>query len=621
MNIHTYVLPKPLILFTLLAGLIRAITASATPQVIYLDQGKAWNDSNRHAFYSQDQGSQVIPLKWIQALKQTNGAAFLADDLNRYGYLSNPASPTPGLPVGFTVNGDHLGITCAACHVRQIQVDGKIYRVDGGPAITDFQSFARDLGLAVQNILGDAKQFAAFADQILGKTATAPQTAELHKQVEDWNLPYATIMSRSLPVDQPWGPARLDAVGMIFNRLTGLDIGTSPDHIIAENILKADVPVRYPFLWNAPIQDKTQWSAFADNGNALLGLSRNLGEVIGVFNHFYPEKDPGQLVLGVNYLKTNTANFHGLSTLEDLIKKIGPPRWPWLTGPYAVDQKLAAQGQAIYQSATKTEAGGCAGCHGIRQGAMRSFQKTWATPICDVQTDIRQFELLNRTAKTGVLAGAKIPFLDKPALKAEDEPAINILGLAVIGSILQHDTKLGMDLEAFTEHELEKIPALTGIKTTQVLQSHAEKLKLLQTRFIKQGFTDLQGAFKQHTRHEADNNSICKDDFHTISPKLGYESRVLQGIWATAPYLHNGTIPTLADLLEPVAKRTPSFKVGNEYDPGKIGLAKQQHQFDFTLQTTACDQQDSGNSRCGHEFGTKLDPAEKQALLEYLKTL
>jgi hypothetical protein len=47
----------------------------------------------------------------------------------------------------------------------------------------------------------------------------------------------------------------------------------------------------------------------------------------------------------------------------------------------------------------------------------------------------------------------------------------------------------------------------------------------------------------------------------------------------------------------------------------------EQTQFDYTLNTTDCQDRNSGNSNCGHEFGTSLTPAEKKALLEYLKTL
>jgi hypothetical protein len=103
--------------------------------------------------------------------------------------------------------------------------------------------------------------------------------------------------------------------------------------------------------------------------------------------------------------------------------------------------------------------------------------------------------------------------------------------------------------------------------------------------------------------------------------KYPYESRVLEGIWAAAPYLHNGSVPTLAELLKPAEQRISQFKIGPNYDIENIGLATEQTHFDYTLNTTDCSKRNSGNSRCGHEFGTNLSPAEKDALLEYLKTL
>jgi hypothetical protein len=106
----------------------------------------------------------------------------------------------------------------------------------------------------------------------------------------------------------------------------------------------------------------------------------------------------------------------------------------------------------------------------------------------------------------------------------------------------------------------------------------------------------------------------------TPAPKA-YESRVLEGIWATAPYLHNGSVPTLADLLKPATERPATFKIGPAYDPVNLGLAIDQTMFNYTMQTTDCSDRNSGNSRCGHEFGTQLSPAEKRALLEYLKVL
>ncbi|WP_240008791.1 di-heme-cytochrome C peroxidase [Aquipseudomonas campi] len=558
-----------------LVGLLGLSTAHAEP--IMLDQGEHWASSERKDFYSRDQGSQIMPLNWIVALKQANGSPFMADSLDRYGYLANPDSKPPGLPVGFTVangkSGQVIGMTCSACHTRQIEVDAKTYRVDGGPAIVDFQSFLSDLDKAVGKLLDEQASFTDFAHGVLGPQPTSAELAQLRSEVEAWYLPYHTLISRALPTD-PWGPARLDAVSMIFNRLTGLDIGPPPTYMIPENIQPAVAPVRYPFLWNAPKQDKTQWPGFADNGNNILGLSRNVGEVYGVFAVFHPQKDKWSL-LGIDYLANNSANFQGLDALEDLVKKIGPPKWPW-----ALDQQLAASGKAIYQRPTAD--GGCADCHGIKPGTTRFFeQKTWATPVLDVGTDTRQYSILDFQVQTGVLQGAHIPLLTDP-LKAKDS-AFNVLGLAVVGSILQHYAPLLMDAEQDAQKAGLKSPFTPLTK-------------------------DLQGAFR-------------KPEVKADGPSYAYESRVMEGIWAAAPYLHNGSVPTLAELLKPAAQRVAAFQVGPAYDVVNVGLAVEQSKFGYTLQTTDCSARDSGNSRCGHEYGTQLPAAEKKALLEYLKSL
>ena len=602
-----------------------AIAASAP---VYVEQGKQWTQAARLQYYSQDQGSRVMPLQWFLALKQANGKPFLDDSLSRYGYLPNPASKTKGLPVGFTVNGDAVGMTCSACHTREIEVDGKAYRIDGGPAIADFQSFAADLDSAVGQTLSVQSSFDAFAAAVLGGTPRADQIKRLRKDVETWYLPYHTIMSIALPKDKPWGPARLDAVAMILNRVTGLDIGTTPDHIIKSNIRLADTPVRYPFVWNAPIQDKTQWPGFADNGNDLLALSRNYGEVLGVFADFYPIKAPWRL-LGYDYLEHNSANFKGLKAVEELVKKIGPPEWPWKQGKWAVDVKLAAQGKEIYESPTKTESGGCAACHGIRAGVPRALKKTWATPLCHVGTDAKEFELFALTVDTGVLAGAKIPFLEEP-LKAENENAVKVLSLVGMGTLLQYTTSPKMlDLELKAQTKLGLIERLAG----EAKSAKDSKIKEIKDQLLKkqEGMVTpdnavLKGAYqtKQANSMQAETGRYaCKAKFTDPAPVIAYESRVLQGIWATAPYLHNGAVPTLAALLEPVQNRPAEFKVGPVYDPEKVGLAVEQSKFDYVLKTTDCEGANikSGNSRCGHEFGTKLSQEEKAALLEYLKVL
>ena len=80
---------------------------------------------------------------------------------------------------------------------------------------------------------------------------------------------------------------------------------------------------------------------------------------------------------------------------------------------------------------------------------------------------------------------------------------------------------------------------------------------------------------------------------------------MLQGIWAAAPYLHNGSVPTLADLLEPVGKRPTSFQIGPNYDAtDRVGLAVTQDKFLNFMLRTGCQNRNSGNSNCGHESGS-----------------
>ncbi|WP_240537332.1 di-heme-cytochrome C peroxidase [Bradyrhizobium elkanii] len=460
---------------------------------IYVDQGMDWTAAARADFYSRDQGSRLIALSWMQALKQKNGQPFLADGLSRYGYLPNPAN-TANLPVGFHASGPQdfqvVGMTCSACHTRQIEVDGKVYRVDGGPGLVDFYALLGDLDKAVGDLIASDSSLAPFAAAVLRSTTPdAADVADLRRQVDGWYLRFHTLMVRALP-KSGWGVGRLDAVGMIFNRISGLDIGPPPDFMIPENMKTADAPVRYPFLWNSPRQDKTQWPGFAKNGNDILGLARNVGEVLGVFATFEPKRQ-GAII---SFLDNNSTNFDGLSELENLVKRIGPPKWPW-----KIDAALATRGKVIFER--DSAEGGCSGCHGIEDGEQRvPFIKTWRTPVQNVDTDTREYDVLTWKAKTGVLKGAFIPFATAP-LKENDE-IFNILAARVAAAPEpgSSDTPESLGLVRLP-------PTLQDLLTAFDTASTSEAIK-----------TKRQGAERA---------------FRSRLPPWGsYEARVLQGIWA-----------------------------------------------------------------------------------------
>jgi mono/diheme cytochrome c family protein len=100
----------------------------------------------------------------------------------------------------------------------------------------------------------------------------------------------------------------------------------------------------------------------------------------------------------------------------------------------------------------------------------------------------------------------------------------------------------------------------------------------------------------------------------------GYIASFLDGIWLRAPYLHNGSVPSLRDLLEPVEARPKVFYRGYDlYDPVKVGFVSAGPQAERV--GTRHDVSMRGGGNQGHTFGTSLPAAEKEALLEYLKTL
>jgi hypothetical protein len=100
--------------------------------------------------------------------------------------------------------------------------------------------------------------------------------------------------------------------------------------------------------------------------------------------------------------------------------------------------------------------------------------------------------------------------------------------------------------------------------------------------------------------------------------ELWYRARPLNGIWATAPYLHNGSVPNLQELLLPAAQRSKLFFMGNwDFDPVRVGFETGSPFAGASVFDTRL----PGNSTAGHAYGTDLSEAERTALIEYLKTL
>lgn len=282
-------------------------------------------------------------------------------------------------------------------------------------------------------------------------------------------------------------------------------------------------------------------------------LGRNVGEVTGVF---------AEARLDANGRVVSSANLVNLHSLEIMLKSLQAPAWPEeILGP--IDQDLAAQGETLYDA-------NCASCHAeaAPRSAPNAFGKTFAqtnfsTPLGALGTDpTAAMSFATRRAYPG-------PWAAIPAVAAQ----------------------IGPD---------GKVPAVTllGVSGSMIIQRF----------FAVNGFTAAQ---------IYDYLDYRESRTATVAQITTYKARPLDGIAFTAPYLHNGSVPSMYELLLPPAERTAQFYVGSaEFDPVDLGYSTEPDRGAVLLDTTQI-----GNGNGGHVYGTQLTDAERYALIEYMKTL
>ena len=639
-----------------------AINSSGGPgneymKTFYLDQG--WDASDSLWFYNTTQGSGLIPYDFFIALEQVSSTVlFRADgNMDKYRYL--PQKPTffnpDGLAVGFvkdTYRGkSYVGYTCAACHTGQVNYQGAAIRIDGAPAMADMVGFLEDMEKAMSVTLKDESKLERFVDRVK-KGDDFSDAEEIKEELEQWVgiiKAYNTINHSEVD----YGYARLDAFGRIYNRvlqhvINKKQLGTVLGNIRQENnehllskeqislvlegvsdtvigsrefslvIIKrlasdaagypglnleqiltirdaifneTNAPTSYPSLWDTPRFDYLQWNGLAANAG-LGGLGRNVGQAIGVFGILDWRVDRdfslGAFVTG-QHDKTRVAfdssiNTFNLARLEHQIKRLRSPKWPEnILGE--IDKEKADKGQLIY-------AKHCQSCHQVVDKNERGrILVNQMFALTNIGTDKKMAEnSVNYAGFSGNFAGTYQTTEVGPLVIQERAPVIQLLTSATRGVIATPDPdktfirRWAEQLYAFAMTLLDN-PVKPSIKT---------------------------GDYMPDTTSAP------------YSSLLSYKAGPLNGIWATAPYLHNGSVPTLYDMLLPQEERPKKFTVGTrEFDPVKVGFKKDE-------EGSVLDTSIAGNYNTGHEWRSQqrngsvlppLTPAERWALIEYLKTL
>ena len=570
--------------------------ASAVGNVVNLEQG--WTKDTQQSFYFTDQGSRLMPYAWFLALEQaSNQELFRSDDnINALRYLPNkPTKLNPdGLPVGFTKNIDSqrkewMGFNCALCHTAQISYQGNNIRIDGGPTLGDIQRLQISLVEALKATYENEDKFDRFAENVLGKKASQEDFNKLHGElVAQTNTinNYNQLNYSSYPDPPHYGFGRVDAIGSIFNQIM-VKFNDLPS-----NARKSDAPVSYPFLWGTNESDVVQWPGFSPNGPASLGtLLRNGGEVLGVFGEIEIPED--KLV----EVYDSSLKIENLGKLEDWVSQLRSPVWPEKYLP-PIDLEMAAQGKVHYQQY-------CLQCHQViaRQNEGIPYQAN-LIPLEKVKTDPTELVNMNRQLDAGKYQGRLGAFPNLEPIPAKTT-GLNPLVNSVVGALLKHP------LQTTEAAQIEFEGTLAAEQSGNEINSNQENIELPKLKEVFSEYGKLFEALQFKSLGTA----------KSVSEKKVYKARPLNGIWSTAPYLHNGSVLNLYELLLPQEERSKSFYLGSrELDPEKVGYVSSAEPSDispFQFDTSV-----KGNSNQGHEYGVReLTKDQKKELLEYLKTL
>ncbi len=538
------------------AGLVLAEDAygDSANRLVYLEQG--WGPLETLWYYHADQGSALMPYDTLVHLEQAGSDKpfLLPENLTRFRLLNQHKTPNnpDALPVGFARHGDKVGLTCAACHTGQINYRGTAMRIDGAPALADIIGFLRAVKESLAATLADEAKLARFAAAVPGGGKDSASREAARKSLTETLRWFESYESANRSTTVE-GFGRLDAIGRIINQV--IRFTSDP-----KNSAEPNAPTSFPLLWDAPRHDYVQWTGFSPNSGAG-SVGRNTGEVIGVYGQLEVKHYSTEQEARKGYPSTVEAN--ELVAMEETLRNLKSPRWPEDILP-PIDRKLAARGEELYRA-------NCISCHALidRDDPKRSIV-AMITGIDIVGTDdtsARNLALAH--APTGVLQGAISPQGETYGADAS--------ALALLGDLVTRALAAKPD---------------AALKATVNARLHGQE------KTAKQG---------NHTRNS---------DQNPTAELMSYKARPLNGTWASAPYLHNGSVPTLHDLLLPPAERPKTFSVGRwEYDPRKVGYVSD-GQVPFVFDTRV-----TGNSNRGHEYGVTLPDEERWALVEYLKTL
>jgi mono/diheme cytochrome c family protein len=584
-------------------------------------------------FHHLAEGSELIPTSWARALRNPdNRRQFFLDNPQRFGLMPDPSGT--GLPIGLTdaetvdlrfTGMKMMGFNCAACHSTEISHGTNRLRIDGAPARFNGYKFNEDLKRTmletatnplhllqfVADLLRQSRQGQPQSDAPSDVEADAGADVQGTEQLDDTRRPDATAaledlsdatvspadramlesLAQALREDSAANPpvdlhrVPMDSAHPNFQRL---EQRYSAESVQAQQAEIAQDAVAADALPSAA-GDQSSLTSLAGAWNDVLITARMLRDraqmvVFILGGGFGTDYGPGRVdAFGVarNRLYPNRA-----------IPLTAPVSFPHLWG---FSRQTWLHWDANTNSVMERNLGQALGLGGVFDPVTL---RSTLNPV-----NLHRLEMLSRRL-TAPAWPAFFPAIDT-AQASRGKP---LYGQYCAGCHRENPADVCYPLNVIGTDSMRAanfaLPMGNGTFTDSVGPL------LMRMKYVAyQTF--------QVPRAEWPEYNGIPDSQVVWRVTKTYAARPLDGIWATAPFLHNGSVPSLWELLLPAAQRSTSFPLGQpEYDPRNVGF-----RLDAPNAPWRFDTSQPGNGNGGHEYGTTLPERERRALVEYIKTL
>jgi mono/diheme cytochrome c family protein len=593
---------------------------------------------DRWKLYHLPEGSEIFPARWLAAMNdKTTGKPFL-EDLERFGLLADEQGPeikgaekTWKLPVGLTLTTppntslEMIGVNCAACHVGELRVGAKVVRVDGAPNLFNLDRFYERLFESVKETLHDRKELLAFLDRLRRTDPDRDEFSTLFKRLREGLLDNDPLS------------------GAVVARAEAILDGTTES--IQERI--ALLGAAHSGRIEAAVKSIVDHDrGFVDRFKARFPGIELFDNLRDRFSRRLPDSGPLAQVLArvgddrLLFLEARLAFLKRLKSLHDAPegeKTLVP-------GPGRIDAIINARDLVFPEDAINpNSAVSFPPIWGLRQinwfhydGDTNSlFERNMAQAMglgAVVIKETGESTILPRNVHELEILNGRLepPSWEKTIGLTDDDHRLAETGKTLYQQRCAncHDFKPGDDRPLLpVEKRPFGFPVYDIGTDPQRLLNFGRPMK--DGREFAGVLAETLGMIKRKL-YETNHVSSYEQTMMEPAGKVrwlntqGYVARPLRGIWATAPYLHNGSVPTIDDLLKPSAQRPAKFLVGHrEYDPAKLGYVSDPERIPDEIEPRLFlfDTSLVGNRNTGHEPNPPLTDDERQAIIAYLKTL